>query len=124
MTEIAPKEVVLNIPTIEDWTLTDLRKCCRKNKVKGYAKFSREQLIEAVRSVIEQFNKDTQDEHRKTDAAKEKLRRVSYEINNILAENNCSIGVELRSGEIKQLLIDHDTNMMARITDGLKKVAR
>jgi len=124
MTEIATKEIVLNIPSVDDWTLTDLRKCCRKNKVKGYAKLSREQLIKAVKDVIKQFNIDTQDEHRKTDAAKEKLTRVSNAVNRLMLENNCSIGVELRSGEIKQLLIDHDTNMMARITDGLKKVAR
>ena len=124
MTEIATKEIVLNVPSVEDWTLTDLRKCCRKNKVKGYAKLSREQLVEAVANIIKQFNKDTSDEHKKTDAAKEKLKRVSCMINNLLAENNCSIGVELRSGEIKQVLIDHDTKIMARITDGLKKVAR
>ena len=124
MTEIATKEVALNIPSVDDWTLTDLRKCCRKNKVKGYAKFSREQLILAVKDVIRQFTEGTEDEHRKTDAAKEKLKKVALGINNLLAENNCSIGVELKSGEIRQLLIDHDTNMMARITDGLKKVAR
>jgi len=124
MTEIATKEIVLNIPSVDDWTLTDLRKCCRKNKVKGYAKFSREQLIKAVKDVIKQFNKDTSDEHVKTDAAKEKLKRVALGINNLLAENNCGIGVELRNGQVVQVLIDYDSNMMCRVTDGLKKVAR
>jgi len=116
MTEITTKEVNINIPAVDDWTLTDLRKCCRKNKVKGYAKFSREQLILAVKDVIKQFSEDTQDEHRKTDAAKEKLTRVSNAVNSLMLENNCSIGVELKNGQSRIAVIDNDTNLMARFT--------
>jgi hypothetical protein len=44
--------VTLNIPKVEDWTISSLRYCCKNNKVKGYTKMSKEQLIEEVLKII------------------------------------------------------------------------
>ena len=48
----------INIPSIESWTITELRYTCRRNKVKGYTKMDKEQLIEEVKKVINKFKKD------------------------------------------------------------------
>lgn len=44
--------IIIKIPKVDDWTITDLRYTCKKNKVKGYTKMSREQLIIKVNSII------------------------------------------------------------------------
>lgn len=42
----------IKIPAIETWPITHLRKACKKNKVKGYTKMNRNELIAAVKEVI------------------------------------------------------------------------
>ena len=54
--EIKGEAVIIKIPSLEEWTITDLRKTCKKNKVKGYTKMSREQLIKAVRQILKDFH--------------------------------------------------------------------
>ncbi|MFD0768849.1 hypothetical protein ACFQZ1_07975 [Bacillus sp. CGMCC 1.60114] len=44
--------ITINIPTVEKWTLRDLKSVCRRNKIKGYAKMDREQLIVYVREIL------------------------------------------------------------------------
>ena len=46
------KEILINIPKVEDWTITDLRYTCKKNKIKSYTKMNKEQLINAVKKII------------------------------------------------------------------------
>jgi len=46
------KPIVINIPAVGTWTITDLRHTCRKNKVKGYTKMDRDQLIVEVNNII------------------------------------------------------------------------
>jgi len=118
----ARKEVKIDIPAVEDWTTAELRRCCKKSKVKGYSKLSRAELVEAVKDSIKQFNKDTHDEHRKTDAAKEKLKKVVNAVNNIIIENNCTIGAEIKNGEIRIIFTDHDSNMIARLPEKLELI--
>lgn len=50
---MSEQPVIINIPSVEDWNITQLRYTCKKNKVKGYTKMDRDQLIEAVKQVIE-----------------------------------------------------------------------
>lgn len=49
------KPIIINIPGVKEWTITDLRKCCSKNKVKGYTKMSREELEEEVSRIIKKL---------------------------------------------------------------------
>lgn len=49
---MAEKVVTINIPTVEKWTLRDLKSVCRHQKIKGYAKMSRDQLIVHVREIL------------------------------------------------------------------------
>lgn len=46
------EEVIINIPSVEEWNVTQLRYTCKKNKVKGYTKMDRDELIVAVKEVI------------------------------------------------------------------------
>lgn len=46
------KPIIIKIPSVETWNITSLRYCCKKNKVKGYTKMSKEQLIEEVQKII------------------------------------------------------------------------
>jgi len=46
------KPIIINIPAVETWTITDLRYTCRKNKIKGYTKMDRQQLIIEVNEII------------------------------------------------------------------------
>lgn len=50
--------VTIHIPSVDSWTITDLRYTCRRNKVKGYTAMDREQLIEEVKKVINKFKKE------------------------------------------------------------------
>lgn len=45
-------KVSIRIPGIHEWSLSDLKKCCKKNGVKGYTKMSKEELQEAVKGII------------------------------------------------------------------------
>ena len=45
-------KVTIRIPGINEWSLSDLKKCCKKNKVNGYTKMSKEQLQDAVKEII------------------------------------------------------------------------
>ncbi|MEG3040874.1 MAG: hypothetical protein RR891_02645 [Clostridium sp.] len=44
-------EVTINIPSVQDWNVTQLRYCCKKNKVKGYTKMTKEQLVDEVKKI-------------------------------------------------------------------------
>ncbi|WP_215596143.1 hypothetical protein [Bacillus mycoides] len=44
--------ITINIPPVEKWTLRDLKSVCRHNKIKGYTKMSRDQLIVYVREIL------------------------------------------------------------------------
>lgn len=44
--------VTINIPSVEEWTITSLKYACKHNKVKGYTKMSREQLVEEVNGIL------------------------------------------------------------------------
>lgn len=46
------KTIIIEIPPVEEWTLTDLRHTCRHNKVKGYTKMKKEQLVKEVERII------------------------------------------------------------------------
>lgn len=49
------KPVGINIPAVETWPITHLRNTCKKNKVKGYTKMDREQLIHEVKEIIKRM---------------------------------------------------------------------
>ena len=51
------EKVIINIPAVESWNITQLRYTCKKNKVKGYTKMDKPQLIEAVKDIIKNINK-------------------------------------------------------------------
>jgi len=42
----------ISMGRIEDWTITSLRYTCKKNKVPGYTKRSKDQLVEAVKGIF------------------------------------------------------------------------
>lgn len=50
--------IVINIPAVETWPITHLRGACKRNKVKGYTKMDREQLITAVKQIIKDLKVD------------------------------------------------------------------
>lgn len=50
------KPIVINIPAVDTWNITDLRYTCKRNKVKGYTKMSREELISEVKRIVANFN--------------------------------------------------------------------
>jgi len=56
------------------------------------------------------------------DTAKQKLKKVSNAVNSLMLENNCSIGVELKNGQSRIVVIDNDTNLMARFTIVMERV--
>ena len=52
---ILSEPIIINMPSIDSWNITALRYTCRKNKVKGYIKMDREQLIIEVKKIIHNF---------------------------------------------------------------------
>lgn len=52
------KTVVINIPAVETWPITHLRGACKRNKVKGYTKMNRDQLVEAVKTIMKNFKNE------------------------------------------------------------------
>jgi hypothetical protein len=49
---VSETPVVINIPAVETWPITHLRNACKRNKVKGYTKMDREQLIAEVKAIL------------------------------------------------------------------------
>lgn len=45
-------KTVIKIPDVEEWNITALRNCCKKNKVKGYTKMSKCELVAKVKEII------------------------------------------------------------------------
>jgi hypothetical protein len=52
VSEIKTEKVTINIPSVDTWNITALRYTCKRNKVKGYTKMNRDQLIIAVKEVM------------------------------------------------------------------------
>lgn len=48
--------VVIKMPGVESWSIKELKYTCKHNKVKGYTKMNREELIQEVKSIIEKIN--------------------------------------------------------------------
>lgn len=51
--EIKGESVTIRVPSVESWTLKELKYCCKNNKVKGYTKMNKEQLVVAVKKILE-----------------------------------------------------------------------
>lgn len=49
---MSEQTVIINIPPVEEWTITILRYACKNHKVKGYTKMDREQLIQHVKEIL------------------------------------------------------------------------
>ncbi|ENQ3106543.1 hypothetical protein SAMN04488168_101407 [Bacillus sp. 491mf] len=49
---MSEETIVINIPPVEEWTMKDLKYVCKHNKIKGYTKMDREQLVQHVKEVI------------------------------------------------------------------------
>lgn len=49
-------KVLIRIPGIDEWSLSELKYCCKKNKVKGYTKMSKEQLQEVVKEIVKSIS--------------------------------------------------------------------
>ena len=45
-------KVTIKVPGVEEWTLKELRYCCKNHKVKGYTKMNKEQLVAAVKEIL------------------------------------------------------------------------
>ncbi|MEM5662336.1 hypothetical protein AAHB62_31785 [Bacillus cereus] len=63
---MSQETIVINIPPVEEWPLKQLKSVCRHNKIKGYTKMDREQLIKHVKEIIESMKAtkgDMQDEN-------------------------------------------------------------
>lgn len=52
---MSEKPVVINIPPVEEWPLKDLRSVCKHNKIKGYTKMDKGELIQHVRGIIKKM---------------------------------------------------------------------
>ncbi|WP_167332908.1 hypothetical protein [Bacillus gaemokensis] len=49
---MSEETITINIPPVEEWPLKQLKSVCRHNKIKGYTKMGREQLIQHVRVIL------------------------------------------------------------------------
>ena len=50
--EIKGEAVTIELPSLEEWPISHLRKACKKNKVKGYSKMSKDELVEAIKQLL------------------------------------------------------------------------
>lgn len=50
------KKVVINVPAIDTWPITHLRNACKRNKIKGYTKMDREQLVAEVEGILKRHS--------------------------------------------------------------------
>ena len=53
--EIKGESVTIKVPGVEEWTLKELRYCCKNHKVKGYTKMTKEQLVTVVKEILEKL---------------------------------------------------------------------
>lgn len=60
--EIKGEAIIIQMPKVEDWAISHLRKACKKNKVKGYTKMTKEQLVEAVKQIIKEFDRKKEEQ--------------------------------------------------------------
>lgn len=51
--EVNDKPIVIDMGNIEDWPITHLRRACQKNKVKGYSKMSKDELVQEVKKILQ-----------------------------------------------------------------------
>lgn len=49
--------VIINIPPISEWSMAELRKFCKRNKVKGYLKMERKELVEKTTEIVENIKR-------------------------------------------------------------------
>lgn len=54
--------IIIDMGRLEDWPITHLRRTCQKNKIKGYSKMSKEDLVLAVREILKKFHKEKEGE--------------------------------------------------------------
>ena len=57
MDDRSGKVVMIDMGKIEDWPISHLKMACKKNKVKGYTKMSKDELVIAVRNIIDSYSK-------------------------------------------------------------------
>lgn len=48
--------VIVSIPPVEEWPLKQLKSVCRHNKIKGYTKMDRKELVHHVKEIIKNMN--------------------------------------------------------------------
>lgn len=48
-------KVIIKVPIVSEWSISELRKCCKKHKVKGYTKMDRVQLVTAAHEIIDKI---------------------------------------------------------------------
>ncbi|PDY91452.1 hypothetical protein [Bacillus toyonensis] len=53
--------VIVSIPPVEEWPLKQLKSVCRHNKIKGYTKMDRKELVHHVKEIIKSM-KPTEEE--------------------------------------------------------------
>ena len=49
---IGNEVIIIEVPGIENWTTKELKYTCKHNKVKGYSKMNRDQLIKQVKEIV------------------------------------------------------------------------
>lgn len=49
------KPIIINIPPVEEWPLKELKMVCKHNKIKGYTKMERSELIKHVKEIIKKM---------------------------------------------------------------------
>jgi hypothetical protein len=47
------RPVILDMGKLEDWPITHLRRACQRNQIKGYSRMNRDELVAAVRGIIQ-----------------------------------------------------------------------
>ena len=54
--------VIVSIPPVEEWPLKQLKSVCRHNKIKGYTKMDREELVKNVKEIIKNMKSNREGE--------------------------------------------------------------
>lgn len=49
---------IINVPSADKWTLKDLKYTCKKHKIKGYTKMTKEELVVEVNKIINKLSED------------------------------------------------------------------
>lgn len=55
---MSEETITINIPPVEEWTLKNLKSVCKHNKVKGYTKMERKQLVQCVKKILGHIKKE------------------------------------------------------------------